>query len=69
MLNDKDWLALHAAEPALKRVKGGAFEQARRPGVKRKFPAAQISRLVDLGLLRWVNRSRTAAVLSEGLWP
>ena len=66
-MSDEDWLALHAAQPALRRVKGGAFERARRPGLKRKFPAEQINRLVDLGLLVWVNRCRSAAVLSEKL--
>jgi hypothetical protein len=45
---------------------GGAFERARAKAPDRPtFAAARVNRLVEAGLLRWINRCRSAAALTE----
>jgi hypothetical protein len=66
MLDVHDQLILLEAQPALMRIgRSWTFERARHPGPKPRFTGRRIRRLVDAGLLRWVNDCRTAVVLTE----
>jgi hypothetical protein len=64
-LEMSDRLILNEARPALKRNGlGWRFEQARHPGPKPTFAGRRVAALVDAGLLRWVNKCRSAAALT-----
>ena len=67
MLDVRDRLCLLEAQPALRRNGRGAttFERARHPDPKPRFAGQRVERLVEAGLLRWVNECRSAAVLTE----
>jgi hypothetical protein len=67
MLCGRERLILNEAHPALKRnANGGAFERAKAIGPRPPtFATWRVNRLVDAGLLRWVNRCRSAATLTE----
>jgi hypothetical protein len=67
MLSEEDRLALREAEPALRRnLSGALFERAKRRGPpKARFGFMRVHRLVEAGMLRWVNRCHSAAVLTE----
>jgi hypothetical protein len=66
MLDVRDRLCLLEAQPALRRIgRGGTFERARHPDPKPRFAGQQVERLVEAGLLRWVNACRSAAVLTD----
>jgi hypothetical protein len=65
-LDVRDRQILLEAQPALRRIgRGWTFERARYRGPKPRFEGRRIERLVEAGLLRWVNVSRSAAVLTE----
>jgi hypothetical protein len=65
-LDVHDRLILLEAQPALRRIgRGWTFERARHPGPKPRFEGRRVERLVEAGLLRWVNECRSAAVLTE----
>jgi hypothetical protein len=64
MLSAKDRLALREARPALRR-NGAVFERAKWMNPKPKIGFMRVGRLVEAGLLRWVNRCHSAAVLTE----
>ncbi len=63
-MTDREALAL--AVPALRRDRACPvlFRQARRRN-KPRVPQETVERLIDEGLLRWGNTSRTFAVLTE----
>ncbi len=63
-MTDREALAL--AVPALRRDRARPmlFRQARRRN-KPRVPQETVERLIDEGLLRWGNNSRTFAVLTE----
>jgi hypothetical protein len=66
MLDVRDRLILLEAQPALRRNgPGRTFERARHSDPKPRFAGQRVERLVEAGLLRWVNACRTAAVLTE----
>jgi hypothetical protein len=69
-LDVRDRMVLLEARPALRRIgRGWTFERAKSFGPrfapKPRFHGARVKALVDGGLLRWVNASRSAAVLTE----
>jgi hypothetical protein len=65
-LDERDRLCLLEARPALRRNGcGWRFERARHRGPKPTFAGRRVKALVDMGLLRWVNRCRSAAALTE----
>jgi hypothetical protein len=65
--NQFEILVLAAASPALKRIgiNGAHFVEAKQTANKDLISGRKVRELVELGLLDWVNESRSAVVITD----